>query len=116
VRRSSYSPIWAALAAFLFSTACTATESRPVGVSRFISFSVSAVYPNSFDISAGAYRSLYGSFSVEKLKDAWRKKALEVAKGRKFKTSAWIVRETEDSSGGWPIKFRSVSATITLID
>jgi PBP1b-binding outer membrane lipoprotein LpoB len=106
----------ATLGAILFLQGCVAAEPRPAGVSRFISFSVSPVYPKSFEITAASLHSIYGHFSVQELEEAWRKKALEVANGRKFKTTRFVVHDSEDSSGGWPQKLRSVSGTITLID
>lgn len=102
--------------AILFLMGCAATEARPVGVSRFISFSVAPVYPKSFEITAASLHSIYGHFGLEELKEAWRKKALEVANGRKFKESPLVVHDSEDSTSGWPQKFRSVTGTITLID
>jgi hypothetical protein len=103
--------------AILFLMGCAATEPRPAGVSRFISFSVAPVYPNSFDITAASLHSIYGHFGLDELKEAWRKKALEVANGRKFKTSPLAVHDSEqDMTGGLPQKFRSVTGTITLID
>jgi len=96
---------------------CQMAEPRPAGVSRFISFSVSPVYPKSFDIIAAAQHSIYGHSSVEELKEAWRKKAIEVAKGRKFKTSPLVVHDNEtDYASPLPMKSRSVSGTITLTD
>jgi len=50
------------------------------------------------------------------LKEAWRKKPVEVTKGRKFKISSVVVHDNETDIGGWPTKSRSVSGTITLID
>ena len=97
-------PTWAA-----------AGEPRPSGVSRFISFSVQPVYPNSYDIAAVAQHSMFGHFNIAELKDAWQKKAVMVANGRKFKVSKLVVHDNEsDYASGWPIKFRSVSGTITV--
>jgi len=53
---------------------------------------------------------------VGELKEAWRKKAAEVAKGQKFKISSLVVHDNETDIGGWPTKSRGVSGTITLID
>ena len=106
----------AVITAILVLSGCQTAEPRPAGVSRFISLSVSPVYPKSFDITAAADRSFYGHFSVEELKEAWRKKAAEVAKGRKFKIASLVVHDNETDIGGWPTKSRSVSGTITLID
>ena len=94
----------------------TAAEPRPAGVSRFISFSVQPVYPKSFDITAAAQHSIWGHFKIEELKDAWQKKAIQVANGRKFKISKLVMHDSEeDYAPGMPVKFRSVSGTITLI-
>ena len=90
-------------------------EPRPPGVSRFIAFDVQPVYPNSFDITAAAQHSIWGHFSIEELKEAWNKKAVQVAKGRKFKVTKLVMHDNEsDYATGLPIKFRSVSGTITL--
>jgi len=72
--------------------------------------------PKEFRHHRGADHSFYGHFSVEELKEAWRKKAAEVAKGRKFKISSLVVHDNETDIGGWPTKSRSVSGTIRLID
>jgi hypothetical protein len=107
----------AAIAAIFVLTGCATAEPRPAGVSRFISFSVSPVYPKSFDITAAAEHSIYGHFSIEELKEAWRKKAIEVAKGRKFRISSLVVHDNEaDYVGALPMKSRSVSGTITLLN
>ncbi len=71
----------AVITAILLLSGCQMAEPRPAGVSRFVAFSVSPVYPKSFDITAAADHSFYGHFSVEELKEAWRKKAAEVAEG-----------------------------------
>ena len=116
MRSSNYAPVYAAAAAIIIFAGCAAAEPRPPGVSRFIHFSVTAVYPKSFDIIASAQWSIYGHFGLEELKEAWRKKGLQLANGRKFKTSSLVVHDGEDSTGGWAIGCRSVSGTITLID
>src|SRR2546430_6296002 len=91
-------------------------EPRPAGVSHFISLSVSPVYPKSFDITAAADHSFYGHFSVEELKEAWRKKAAEVAKGRKFKISSLVVHDNETDIGGGAAKTRRGFRANKLID
>jgi hypothetical protein len=101
---------------FLSLTGCAASEPRPDGVSRFISFSVTPLYPKSYEIVVGSLHSIYGHFGVEELKAAWERKALLVANGRKFKVSPLLVRDHETDLGGMPEKSRSVSGTITLID
>ena len=101
----------------LLPTWATAGEPRPPGVSRFIAFSVEPVYPKSFDITAAAQHSIWGHFKIEELKNAWHKKAMQVANGRKFKITKLVVHDNEDDlAAGWPIKFRNVSGTITLAD
>lgn len=107
----------AAALAFLSLTGCATPEPRPAGVSRFIGFSVTPLYPKSYDIIAYSMHSIYGHFGVEELKEAWRKKALLVANGRKFKASPLVVHSSEgEAIGVLPTKVRSVSGTITLID
>ena len=96
-----------------------AGEPRPAGVSRFISFSVQPVYPKSYDIAAVAQHSFFGHFKIEELKDAWQKKAVMVANGKKFKISKLVVHDNETIAYGYvnvPIQYRSVSGTITLTD
>jgi hypothetical protein len=95
----------------------TASEPRPPGVSRFIGFSVQPVYPKSYDIVAFAQHSIWGHFKIEELKDAWQKKAVMVANGRKFKVSKLVVHDNETIAYGYvnvPVQNRSVSGTITL--
>ena len=104
--------------ALLSFTGCQTAEPRPAGVSLFVSLSVTPLYPKSYEIVASGIHSIYGHFGVEELKAAWQKKALAVANGRKFKASPLAVRENETDymTGGLPMKSRSVSGTITLID
>jgi hypothetical protein len=116
VRRSISLTVYSTIAAIIIFAGCAAAEPRPAGVSRLIHFSVTAVYPKSFDIIASVQWSIYGHFGIAELKEAWRKKALQLANGRKFKSSALVVHDGEDSTGGWAIGFRSVSGTITLTD
>ena len=74
------------------------------------------LYPKSFEITAYSLRSIYGHFGVEELKEAWRKKALMVANGRKFKASPLVSHDNETVPYGayFPIQSRSVTGTITL--
>ena len=116
MRRTVSLTVYSTVAAILIFARCAAAEPRPAGVSRFIHFTVTAVYPKSFDIIASVQWSIYGHFGLAELKEAWRKKALQLANGRKFKSSALVVHDGEDSTGGWAIGFRSVSGTITLTD
>ena len=116
MRRTVSLTVYSTVAAILIFARCAAAEPRPAGVSRFIHFTVTAVYPKSFDIIASVQWSIYGHFGIAELKEAWRKKALQLANGRKFKSSALVVHDGEDSTGGWAIGFRSVSGTITLTD
>ena len=107
----------AAMIALLTFAGCQTAEPRPTGVSRFVSFSVTPLYPKSYEIVAGSLLSFYGHYSVEELKAAWQKKALAVANGRSFKASLLLVRVHETDIGtGMPSKSRSVSGTITIID
>ena len=104
----------AAIAASFVALNCAAKEPRIPGVSWRVVFSVQPVYPKSFEISAGGPRSL----TAEQLKEAWRKKALVVANGHRFKSSALVVHDNESISPGtyWPMRFRTVTGTITLTD
>ena len=104
----------AAIAASLLALDCAAKEPRIPGVSWRVTFSVQPVYPKSYEISAGGPRSL----TAEELKDAWRKKALLVANGHRFKSSPLVVHDNESIPSGtyWPMRFRSVTGTITLTD
>jgi hypothetical protein len=101
----------AAIAASFLALNCAAKEPRIPGVSWRVTFSVQPVYPKSFEIVAGGPRSL----TAEELKEAWRKKALLVANGHRFKSSPLMVHGTE-TVVNWPIRFRSVTGTITLTD
>ncbi len=104
----------AAIAASLLALNCAAKEPRIPGVSWRVLFSVQPVYPKSFEISAGGPRSL----AAAELKEAWRKKALLVANGQRFKASPLVVHDNESISPGtyWPMRFRTVTGTITLTD
>ncbi len=106
-----------ATTAVILLAGCAAPEPRPAGISRFISFTVSPFYPRSFEITAVSYRSVYGHSGVEELKEAWRKKALLVANGKKFKASSLVVHDNESVPyGSWGVQTRSVTGTITLTD
>ena len=95
---------------------CATVEPRPAGVPRGVTFFVTPVYPSSFEIVAGGSRR----FSAELLRDAWQKKAAEVASGRRFKSSSLVVRDTEFIPSGygaaWPVQSRTVSGTMTLLE
>jgi hypothetical protein len=102
------------LAAILLA-GCADPEPRPAGVSRNVLFAVTGLYPKSFEITASAPRS----FDREKLKSAWQKKALMVANGRHFNSSALVVHDNEMIAYGYinvPVQSRSVTGTITLTD
>jgi hypothetical protein len=107
---------WAALAAaavILLVAGCAAPEPRPEGVGRGISFSVTALYPKSFEITAFGSRLR----DAEELKAAWKKKAQMLANGHGFKISSPPVAHNNESDyGGSPLLSRSVTGTITLID
>jgi hypothetical protein len=102
------------IAASFLALNCAAREPRIPGVSWRVLFSVQPVYPKSFEISAGGPRSL----TAEELQDAWRKKALLVANGHRFRNSPLVVHDHESITPGtyWPMRFRSVTGTITLTD
>lgn len=70
------------------------------------------IYPNSFDIEASGNLPR----SSEVLRDAWQKKAEQVAAGRKFRASPLTVRIAEVSPGTWPIRSRVVSGSITIVE
>lgn len=88
------------------------TADAPRGVPRGIAFNVTSVLPKSFDIVAFGSRT----FDALELRDAWSKKAIQVAAGRKFTASLLVVRDTEGPGGGIPILGRSVGGSITLSD
>jgi hypothetical protein len=104
-----------AIGAVVLLTGCADAEPRPAGVSRQVMFAVTALYPKSFEITAGAARS----FSREELKNAWQKKALMVAKGQHFKSSELVIHDNETIAYGYVnvlVQSRSVTGTITLTD
>src|SRR5256885_1734460 len=88
----------AAVVALSFLIGCTTPEPKPEGVGRGVSFSVTPLYPHSFEITAAGSRMR----DAQELKDAWQKKAAMVAKGRRFKiTSSPTVHNNEsDYTGG----------------
>ena len=104
--------LWFAAALFCL-TSCVAQEPRPPGVPRSIIFFVTPLYPHSYEITAlGSRRT-----SPEALKDAWRKKAQMAAGSHRFKATELVVHDTEEvPSGSWPIRKRTVTATIILLD
>lgn len=104
-----------ALCVAVLAGGCVSTDAPP-GVGAGIAFQVTPIHPNSYDVVAGG--SLRQSSDV--LRDAWRKKADQVAAGRKFRATRLIERVSETIGPGYPIglpvRGRSVSGTITLID
>jgi len=106
----------AAIIALSFLTHCQTPEPRPEGVGRGISFAVTPLYPHSFEITAGGSRLR----DERELRDAWQKKAVMVAGGRKFKiTKPPVMHNNESDYGGMygvPQLTRSVTGTITLLD
>ena len=112
-RYKSYLAAGAAIVGLSFLTSCKTPEPRPEGVGRGITFAVTPLYPHSFEISAGGSRLR----DEQELKDAWQKKVLMVAKGRRFKiTSPPVIHNNESDYGGGPLLSRSVTGTITLLD
>jgi hypothetical protein len=108
-------PPLAAAIAVLFLAGCAPIEPRPEGVGRGISFSVTALYPKSFEITAFGSRLR----DAAELKAAWQKKAQMVAKGHRFKISSpVVVHDNESDYGGYgvPMLTRSATGTITLTD
>ena len=103
----------AAAAVLLFVACCATPEPRPEGVGYGINFSVTPLYPKSFEITAGGSRLR----DSNELQEAWRKKAIMVANGRRFKiTSPPVVHDNESDIGGNPLLTRSVTGTIMLAD
>lgn len=107
----------AAIVALSFLTGCTAPEPKPAGVGRGISFSVTPLYPHSFEITAFGSRLR----DAQELKDAWQKKAVMLAKGHRFKiTSPPVVHNDESDYAGGPYGVpqltRSVTGTIAVTD
>jgi len=107
----------AVIVALSFLTGCTTPEPRPEGVGRGISFSVTPLYPHSFEITAFGSRLR----DAQELKDAWQKKAVLVAKGHRFKiTSPPVVHNNESDYAGGPYGVpnltRSVTGTIAVTD
>lgn len=93
-------------------TGCVPAEPRPAGVGRGISFTVTPLYPKSFEIVAFGSRLR----DADELTAAWHKKAVLVAKGHRFKESELVAHKQESDLGGTPILSRSVTGTITLTD
>jgi len=103
------------MVALVFLTSCVTPEPRPEGVSRGVAFSVTPLYPNSFEIVASSSRVR----DAQELKEAWQKKAVMVANGRRFKiTSPPTAHAGESyvSPYGTPVLIRRVEGTITLLD
>ena len=103
----------AAAALALYLAGCGTPEPRPTGVGRGISFSVTPLFPRSFEITAAGSRLR----DANELQEAWRKKALMVANGHQFKvTTSPVVHNNESDFGGGPVLTRSVTGTIALTD
>lgn len=115
--RKSQLAAGAAIVALSFLTGCATPEPKPEGVGRGVSFSVTPLYPHSFEITASGSRLR----DAQELKDAWQRKAVMVAKGHRFKiTSPPVVHNNEsDYAGGLygvPLLTRSVTGTIAVVD
>lgn len=103
----------ALLTACFSTTGCAVSQPRPDGVSWRVVYSVEPIYPKSFQIATEGPLSL----STEALKDAWKKKALLVANGRRFNASPLIVHNNLSMQGmGYPRQSRTVTGMITLTD
>ena len=101
------------VAALFCLTSCVAQEPRPPGVPRSIIFFVTPLYPRSYEITANGSRRT----SPELLKEAWHKKAQMAAGGHRFKATELVVHDTETvPPGSWPIRQRTVTGTISLLD
>jgi hypothetical protein len=114
VRRNRFSSTAiAATLPLIFLVSCQTAEPRPAGVGRGISFNVTPLCPRSFEITAGGSRLR----DEHELREAWQKKAMMVAAGRKFKiTKAPVVHNNESDIGGGPLLTRTVTGTITLTE
>ncbi|MDQ2867179.1 MAG: hypothetical protein M3R59_02030 [Verrucomicrobiota bacterium] len=88
---------------------CVSTNAPP-GVKSAISFTVAPVYPRSFDITAIAPRYV----DETEMREAWQKKAEQVAAGRKFTVSRMTARKTEESAS--LALGRVVTGTMTLAE
>lgn len=108
--------IFSALSALtlLTITGCATTD-MPPGVPRGITFSATPLYPNGYEVTAGGTRK----FDAPVLKDAWMKKAAQLASGRKYKTSELTVHDTEvipySLYPTLPMQGRSVTGTMSLL-
>jgi hypothetical protein len=100
------------VAALVCLTSCVAQEPRPPGVPRSVAFFVTPLYPHSYEITAVSSRGV----APEALKDAWRKKVQMVAGDHRFKATEPVVHDTETVQTGWPIRQRTVTGTITLVN
>ena len=97
--------------ALLFLASCVEPEPKPAGVGRGINFSVTPLYPRSFEISAFGSRLR----DAQELTVAWHKKAVMVANGRPFKiTSPPVVHDGESDEGRAAYLTRSATGTITV--
>ena len=101
----------AACLAIMTFSGCQTPEKIP-GMPSGVTFNVTPLYPSGYDIVAYTDRD----FSVEILKDAWMKKAVSLARDRKFKASILTVHETEviPYRVPFPIQGRTVSGSISF--
>jgi hypothetical protein len=93
---------------------CAVTETVK-GVPWGIQYSVSPVYPNSYDVTVTTGRNL----SPESLKDAWMKKAAQLANGRKYKTSPLTSHVKEHAAENPYVpamtETRTVTGTVSIL-
>lgn len=108
------------LAAVVVLAGCAAPSNHPPGVPANIAFRVQPVYPRSFDVTATASRAT----TQAALEEAWRKKAAQLAAGRRYQSSPLHGRGTETITSLYtgyaniPMvnQSRSVSGTVTLLE
>jgi hypothetical protein len=102
------------LAAFFAITGCAVSQTLK-GVPWGIQYSVNPVYPNGYDVTAVSERDL----SFEILKDAWMKKAAQLANGRKYKASPLTSRVREHAVDNPYVpamtETRTVSGTVSIL-
>ncbi len=109
--RRAFASIAGLLCVLALAPGCVSVDAPPE-VGRGIAFGVTPFYPNRFEIVAtGTLRR-----SGDTLRDAWRKKAEQVAAGRNFHASSLTERVSEGIAGGWPLRTRSITGTTTVAD
>jgi hypothetical protein len=102
------------LTAFCAINGCAVSQTLK-GVPWGIQYSVNPVYPNGYDVTAVSERGL----SFEILKDAWMKKAAQLANGQKYKTSPLTSRVREHAVDNPYVpamtETRTVTGTVSIL-